>query len=86
MSNGSVSHNLSKEDMVAKLRETEKRLEKLANSDQLDNQSEIGVSRSEFPNLKYAKPKYQNVESLLNYIEQDEDKGGIKLVIMNFND
>ena len=38
------------------------------------------------PNLKYAKPKYQNVESLLNYIESKEDEGGIKLVIMNFND
>ena len=36
--------------------------------------------------LKYAKSKYQNVESLLNYIETKEDEGGIKLVIMNFND
>jgi len=38
------------------------------------------------PNLKYAKPKYQNVESLLNYIESKDDEGGVKLVIMNFND
>ena len=42
-----------------------------------------GVS---FPNLKYAKPKYQNIESLLNYIESKESEGGLKLVIMNFND
>ena len=39
-----------------------------------------------FPNLKYAKPKYQNMESVLKYIEQAQDTGGFKLVIMNFND
>lgn len=38
------------------------------------------------PNLKYAKSKYHNVESLLNYIENKDSEGGIKLVIMNFND
>ena len=41
---------------------------------------------TKLPNLKYAKPKYQDVESLLNYIESKEDEGGVKLVIMNFND
>ena len=39
-----------------------------------------------FPNLKYAKSKYRNVESLLNYIENKDTESGIKLVIMNFND
>ena len=38
------------------------------------------------PNLKYAGPKYKDVESVLKYIEQEDDKGGVKLVIMNFND
>ena len=38
------------------------------------------------PNLKYAKPKYNNVESILKFIEQEEDRSGVKLVIMNFND
>ena len=38
------------------------------------------------PNLKYAKSKYRNVESLLNYIENKDSESGIKLVIMNFND
>ncbi len=38
------------------------------------------------PNLKYAKSKYRNVESVLKYIEGDQDRGGLKLVIMNFND
>lgn len=40
-----------------------------------------------YPNLKYRKPKYQNVSELLKYVESPDDKGqGIKLVIMNFND
>jgi hypothetical protein len=42
--------------------------------------------KANFPNLKYRKPKYQNVESLLNYVESKDDDGGFKLVIMNFND
>lgn len=46
--------------------------------------SEEGTAN--FPNLKYAKSKYRNVESLLNYVENKENESGIKLVIMNFND
>ncbi len=30
--------------------------------------------------------KYQNVDSLIKYMERSESGGGIKLVIMNFND
>ena len=30
--------------------------------------------------------KYRNIESLLRYVESDNTQGGIKLVIMNFND
>ncbi len=30
--------------------------------------------------------KYQNVDSLIKYMESSESGGGIKLVIMNFND
>ena len=42
---------------------------------------------TKYPNLKYAKPKYENVESILKYIESPDDKPAIvKLVIMNFND
>ena len=33
-----------------------------------------------------AEPKYKNVESILKYNETPDDKGGVKLVIMNFND
>jgi hypothetical protein len=45
-----------------------------------------GDGTAKYPNLKYRKPKYQNVESLLNYIENTDDDSGVKLVIMNFND
>jgi len=30
--------------------------------------------------------KYQNVESLIKYMESSESGGGLRLVIMNFND
>lgn len=40
-----------------------------------------------YPNLKYRKPKYKNIESILSYVESEGDRGEtIKLVIMNFND
>ena len=43
-------------------------------------------AETSFPNLKYAKSKYKDMESVLKYVEQDQEKGGLKLVIMNFND
>lgn len=49
-----------------------------------DDEDESGLGK--FPNLKYAQPKYKNVESILKYNETPDDKGGVKLVIMNFND
>lgn len=40
-----------------------------------------------YPNLKYRKPKYNNVNEILKYVESEGGSGdGIKLVIMNFND
>lgn len=40
-----------------------------------------------FPNLKYNKPKYSNVSELIKYVESDKpQEGGIRLIIMNFND
>ena len=51
-----------------------------------DDGHKMHRARISFPNLKYAKPKYKNVESVLKYIEDSDDTGGIKLVIMNFND
>ena len=39
-----------------------------------------------YPNLKYAKAKYENVQEVMKYIESDGSGDGIKIVIMNFND
>ncbi|MBA7626122.1 hypothetical protein ES703_33564 [subsurface metagenome] len=80
----SAGEGLSDEDLEAKLQKAERKLEKLAISAQ--DEDEVAGSTSTYPNLKYARPKYKNIESILKYVERDEDKGGVKLVIMNFND
>lgn len=81
---------LSDENVLAKLQKVESKLEKrgitVEDDDNDEDEDEVAGNGSSFPNLKYAKPKYKNVESILRYIESDEDKGGVKLVIMNFND
>ena len=46
--------------------------------DQDDDEDNAPGSR--LPNLKYAKPKYKDVESILKYIEREDEKGGVKLV------
>ncbi len=69
--------------VLDRLQEVERKLENL--SSELDSVSAREGSSS-LPNLKYAKSKYHNVESLMNYVEKGEDQGGLKLVIMNFND
>ncbi len=79
---------LSDENVEAKLEKADRKLAKLGitGQDEDEDEDEVTGTRSSFPNLKYAKPKYNNIESILKYIETDEDKGGVKLVIMNFND
>ena len=69
--------------LAARLTRLEARLNKLTGADHDDDDAR---GRSSLPNLKYAEPKYKDVQSVLKYIESDEDKGGLKLVIMNFND
>ena len=71
--------------VLDRLLEVEKKLAKLSSELDSDSESESEGS-TRLPNLKYAKSKYRNVESLLNYVEKGEDQGGLKLVIMNFND
>lgn len=91
-----VSKGSSNHDLEARLQKVENGLEKLVvgvagevekeDGDEDEDEDEVAGAGSSFPNLKYAKPKYKNVESILKYMESDEDKGGVKLVIMNFND
>ncbi len=45
-----------------------------------------GLDEDDLPNPENAKAKYKNVESFMNYLESAESEGGVKLVIMNFND
>lgn len=89
------SDGSSNQNLEARLQKVEKGLGKLvtgvageaeAEKEDDEDEDELVGAGSSFPNLKYAKPKYKNVESILKYIEGDEDKGGVKLVIMNFND
>ena len=71
--------------LEARLRKAERRLAKLASVDTDDD--EDGPDNWEgASNLKYAKPKYKDMESALKYIESEDGGSGIKLVIMNFND
>jgi len=83
---------ISEVGLEARLQRVERSLEKLATGlaeeveREGEDEDETAGTGSSFPNLKYAKPKYKNVESILKYAESDEDKGGVKLVIMNFND
>ena len=78
---GSVE-GISDEDLEARLRKAERRLQKVA----LDDDDDDDDAGSSLPNLKYAKPKYKSVDSVLKYIEADDERAGVKLVIMNFND
>ena len=69
--------------VLDRLLEVERKLETLSSAFHSASAKE---GSSILPNLKYAKPKYHNVGSLLNYVERGEDQEGLKLVIMNFND
>lgn len=55
-----------------------------------DNDDDEAGSKSLFPNLKYRRPKYQNIDSVLKYVESKKEKGqdggDVRIVIMNFND
>ena len=83
-----LNRGLSSEEMERRLLSIKKRMDNLAVivRETEEAEHEEGGAQGSFPNLKYAKSKYKNVESVLKYVERDEDRGGVKLVIMNFND
>ena len=72
--------------LEARLQKAERRLAKLASVDGDDDDDGPDGSWGGTPNLKYAKPKYKDVESVLKYVEDEDGCSAIKLVIMNFND
>ncbi len=82
---------INKKNTEEGLIKAEEKLEKVRrklNGEQAEDEDEdeIKDTGSNYPNLKYAKPKYKNMESVLKYIESKDDNGGVKLIIMNFND
>ncbi|MFH1428028.1 MAG: hypothetical protein ABIG60_05925 [Patescibacteria group bacterium] len=97
---GKVDEKLKKADnKIAKSLGTDDTLSKDDNTEriELDDLDDVDLEtikklekkgvRIIYPNLKYRKPKYKNVESILNYVETEGGSGEkIKLVIMNFND
>ena len=80
---GEIDHD---ETTEARLWKAEQKLQKLLTGDGDGDEDEVEGNGSHLPNLKYARPKYKNIESVLKYVDRDEDTGGVKLVIMNFND
>ena len=72
--------------LEARLARVEERLARVTGSDPDSDPTPAATGRTSYPNLKYAQPKYKNVESILKHVESPEDRGGVKLVIMNFND
>ena len=75
-------------DVKAAFKKAEEKIGRALNEsvDSDDDEDEADNLKSSYPNLKYRKPKYKNIESILKYVETPDDKGGVKLVIMNFND
>ena len=95
LSAGGISESSPDDDLEARFQRIEQKLDRLMTAlttssavriedDDHDEDEDTGTSN--FPNLKYAKPKYNHVGTLLKYIEKDDDSAGVKLVIMNFND
>ena len=69
----------------ARLHKAKRRLARLAFADRDDDDADTATNWSGASNLKYAQPKYKDVESVLKYIESEEGSE-VKLVIMNLND
>lgn len=67
--------------LVLRLQRLERTLEKLAARIR-SMPAETGVES----NSSEDRSKYQNVDSLLKYVDGSGAEGGVKLVIMNFND
>lgn len=86
--NHPIMHSQNR-DIRSALAKAEEKLNRALNLsvDNDDDDDDLSHPRANLPNLKYAKPKYKNMESVLKYIESDDGRsGGVKLVIMNFND
>ena len=77
--------DVSDEEWEGRLQKADKKLRKL--SLRRSGSEDVGKEQvAHLPNLKYARPKYENLESVMKFVEQEDGRDGVKLVIMNFND
>ena len=77
---------VAQKDLEARLLRAKRRLEDLATVVAEVEGPTSDAADGGLPNLEYARPKYKGFDSVLKYIEKDGCPGGLKLVIMNFND
>lgn len=83
LDNGDLAVPAYTQRLLQRLEQVESKLEKLTSG--IRSALEEGTV-TQPPALVGDGAKYQNVESLLKYIETPDGEGGVKLVIMNFND
>ena len=83
MAGGDSAVQPNRQVLLKRLQQMESKLEKIGLHLRDTLQEETVSART---SLAGGESKYQNVEALLKYIESPEGEGGIKLVIMNFND
>ena len=81
--NGDLAVPANAQRLLQRLEQVESKLEKLTSG--IRNALQEGTV-TQTPALVGDGAKYQNIESLLKYIETPDGEGGVKLVIMNFND
>ena len=72
--------------LESRLRKVELRLRRLTISPQTDAEAEVASTAKALPNPEEAKSKYGHMDSILKYVDASEEQGGLRLVIMNFND
>ena len=82
---GNVDSSLpsDRQVLLERLQQVESQLHQIASVVRSAFQEETTAGRTA---LVGEGSKYQNVEALLKYIQSPDGEGGIKLVIMNFND
>ena len=83
MAGGDSEVQPDRQEMLERLQRAESELQKIGLRLRDDLQGETVSARTP---LAGGESKYQNIEALLKYIESPEGEGGVKLVIMNFND
>ena len=80
---GQISPNFGDESPLERLEQVEEKLERLTSGFRGAVLQRIAGDESDSDGEG---AKYQNVDSLIKYMESSESGGGLKLVIMNFND